>query len=280
MNKRLVVITNGNYFARLLLKGLTCDPSLVVVGIVIVTGGYKGYGAFRTLWDMFWRTTTPYFLYKVWTLGILAVVQQLLPWTILSVKGFAIDRKIPYLNVRVANSEEALAWVAALSPDLLISISSPQRIGGKMLAIPKIGGINIHSSLLPRYAGLAPFFWVLAGGEKITGITVHWMTEVFDAGNILLQKTLSINVGESAFSLFKRLANIGADVLYQGVRKACDGDEGEKQNLSNYTYHSLPKFQDYMRMRKHGHRLIRPGELMGSIWNEIRRVDDTRKDRQ
>ncbi|SVE35269.1 uncharacterized protein METZ01_LOCUS488123, partial [marine metagenome] len=85
--------------------------------------------------------------------------------------------------------------IVLMNPDLIISAGYDRKIPNIILKIPKIGSFNFHPSLLPAYAGGNPWFWVIAKGEKYTGVTVHSMTTVYDAGDIILQKRIRIENG-------------------------------------------------------------------------------------
>lgn len=271
---RLVIATNGNYFARLILNGLFTEHPDWISGVVIVTGDYKARSGFRALWEVGKATTKPYLIYKVASSLSLSAAQSLSPGAALSVAQWAQAAGAPLLEVQAINSDQALSWVASLEPDLLVSVSCPQMIRKKMLAIPARGGVNIHSSLLPAYAGLAPYYWVLSTGERVTGTTVHYMTLKFDEGNILAQEQLEVQPGESAFHLFKRLALVGGCALSAGVTRALAGDPGRAQDLSCYTYFSHPTWSSYRELRRQGHVLMRPGELVETIRQErSRRLD-------
>lgn len=271
MTPKLVIATNGNYFARLILNGLFTEHPDWISGVLVVTGDYKARSGVRALWEVGKVTTKPYLFYKVASSLSLSAAQSLFPGAALSVGQWAHVRQVPLLEVQAVNSDDALSWVAAIEPDLLVSVSCPQMIRKKMLAIPKRGSINIHSSLLPAYAGLAPYYWVLSTGEGVTGTTVHYMTLKFDEGNILAQEQLETQPGESAFHLFKRLAVVGSTALSAGVTRALAGDVGTVQDHSRYTYFSHPTLSSYRALRKHGHVLLRSGELIDTINQERHR---------
>lgn len=268
MDNKLVVITNGNYFARLVLDKLFENRAAQLAGVLVITGDYKKRGKLSALYELSKCTTMPYLLYKMMTYGVFVVAERLYPKACLSVEKLAAAKGVPTYESVAVNTEAARAWVAGLGPDLLISVSCPQLIGRKMLSIPRLGGVNIHSSLLPSYAGLAPYFWVLSAGEKRAGTTVHYMTDGFDKGNILRQESLAVEPRESAFCLFERLAKLGSDVLDQAVTLALDGAEGTKQDLEDYTYFSHPTFKAYRSLRRHGFRLARTRELFRTIRQE------------
>ncbi len=271
MSPKLLIVTNGNYFARLILNGLFTEHPDWISGVVIVRGDYKARSGVRALWGIGRVTTKPYLVYKVASSLCLSAAQFLYPGAPLSVGQWALARQVPLLEVQAVNSDAALSWVASFEPDLLVSVSCPQMIRKKMLAIPRCCAINIHSSLLPEYAGLAPYYWVLSTGEQVTGTTVHYMTLNFDKGNILAQERLEIQPGESAFHLFKRLAILGSSALLTGIARALAGDMGTVQDHSRHTYFSHPTLSSYRGLRTHTHVLLRPGELLDTINQERHR---------
>lgn len=271
MGNKIVILTNGNYFARLILSGIFQQRAADIVGVLVVTGDYKARSGLRALWEVGKPTAFPYLVYKLISILAFAIAQRLYVRSLFFVEHLAASHSVPIQSVVAVNSEGALAWVAERKPDLLVSVSCPQMVKRKMLSLARLGGINIHSSLLPAYAGLAPYFWVLSQGEEITGTTVHYMTLKFDEGNVLVQKQLGIETGESAFHLFKRLAILGSSCLEEGISKALNGCPGQKQDLSRYSYYSLPKFSAYRMLRKHGHVLIRLSELRNTINQEVNR---------
>jgi methionyl-tRNA formyltransferase len=264
-NSKIVIVTNGNYFAKLILDRLLCQYGSAVVGILLVTGDYKARTGLRALWEIGKSTALPYLIYKVFTIFSFKLAQETYRRADFSVKSTAAKYQIPTKCVVSVNSEPALEWVSEQAPDLLVSVSCPQMIKRKMLSLARLGGINIHSSLLSRYAGLAPYFWVLSTGEKVTGTTVHYMTLKFDEGNILSQKELAIQSQESAFNLFKRLAVLGSEALLEAVEKALLQDPGMKQDMAQYTYCSNPTLSAYIQLRRRGHRLLRLSELFTTI---------------
>lgn len=275
MTHNLVVITNGNYFARLILEGVLDRYTSQVRQILVITGDYQGRTGLRALWTVGRQTAAPYVAYKAFSVYAFALAQRLYPDAEFSVARQAQRRGIPVAWLPVVSADAARSLVASAQPDLLISVSCPQLIGRKMLALSRLGGINIHSSLLPAYAGLAPYFWVLSQGERITGTTVHYMTQKFDEGNILAQRSLAIEPGESAFHLFRRLALLGSGALLEAVDHALAGWPGDRQDLSRYSYFSHPKFSAYWALRRRGHVLMRPGELWQAIQAEVARARPT-----
>lgn len=266
---RLVVITNGNYFARLILDGILNRYTTQIAGVLVITGDYKGRTGWRALWELSRVTAWPYIAYKLFTYVAFGLAQRLYPRKAFSVAQSAKAKSIPVFEAASVKSPEALNWVESHKPDLLVSVSCPQMIGRKLLATARLGGINIHSSLLPKYAGLAPYYWVLSMGERETGTSVHYMTLKFDEGNILAQKPIQIEPGESAFHLFKRLAIVGNEAIQEALLLALEGKSGVRQDLTGYTYFSNPTFESYKALRRNHHALVRLGEVLTAIRKEI-----------
>lgn len=262
---RIAIVTNGNYFSRIILEPLLVNYRTNVVGVVLVEGDYNGHTGFRSLWRVGRKTALPYLAYKVILHLAVKAAQQLNPKAWIETKTMVQDLGLPSLQTVKVNSPEVYNWLQEKKPDLLISVSCPQRIRSKLLRLPRIAALNIHSSLLPRYAGLAPYYWVLVEGETQTGVTVHYMTERFDEGNILVQKSLPIPPGMSAFVLFENLAILGSKALLEAINLALEGNPGQPQDLQSRTYYSHPTWSSYLKLRQRGHVIARTTELFRAL---------------
>jgi methionyl-tRNA formyltransferase len=92
-----------------------------------------------------------------------------------------------------------------------------------MLSLPRLGNINVHGSLLPKYRGAAPVQWAIAHGETVTGVTTMRLDEGLDTGDMLLQRELAITREDTALSLSPKLAELGADLLVETLRSLQSG---------------------------------------------------------
>lgn len=115
------------------------------------------------------------------------------------------------------NSEEGLAILQQLAPDLLIVCDYGQILSPDALAIAPLGGVNLHASLLPKYRGAAPIHWALLSGELETGVSVIHMTPRLDGGPILIQKAISISDDETQPELEQRLAELGIGAVQEAI---------------------------------------------------------------
>lgn len=268
---RLVVITNGNYFARLVLGSVLTTAQWEVVAVLTVTGDYQGRsmaGALPSLWR---KSTVPYLAYKATSMALCRILEKFYPGEF-EVASFAARNGIQTRETLRVNEPDIEGWLRDLRPDLLVSVSCPQRIKRPILAIPEIASLNIHASLLPQFAGLAPYFWVLAEGEGHSGITVHYMTERFDAGNILAQRNCKILPRQSAFSLFEDLCRQGEKLLAEAVCSALKRETGKGQSLEARSYYSHPTWKAYRQLKRNRHRLMTFQDILAAVREARKRL--------
>ena len=103
------------------------------------------------------------------------------------------------------NIHEWISRIEALSPDVIFSFYYRNLVSQEILNIPRLGAMNIHGSLLPKYRGRCPVNWVLVNGEMETGVTLHYMVEKPDAGDIIAQRKIPILFEDTAYSLYKKM---------------------------------------------------------------------------
>ena len=133
----------------------------------------------------------------------------------------------------------------ALDPDLFVVVAYGRILPGSFLSIPRLGAVNIHASLLPKYRGPAPIQWAIINGEQETGVTSMWMDEGMDTGDILLSSKVPIGPDDTSGSLHRRLAEVGAELLIETLAKLKSSDvTGEPQDKSGATYAPLLKKKD------------------------------------
>jgi len=118
---------------------------------------------------------------------------------------------------------EAVAQIGALAPDVIVVMAYGQILPRSVLTIPRLACLNLHASLLPRYRGAAPIQAAIAAGEAETGITVIYMDEGLDTGDILLQTTLAISPNETGGSLHDRLAQLAPAALLNALALLANG---------------------------------------------------------
>lgn len=132
---------------------------------------------------------------------------------------------------------KAIEQIRALAPDAIVVIAYGQILPRAVLEIPKIACLNLHASLLPRWRGAAPIQAAIATGDRETGITVMYMDEGVDTGDILLQRKIDIAPKETGDSLHDRLAEIAPEAILESLRSLAAGNAPripQDQSLATY----------------------------------------------
>ena len=153
---------------------------------------------------------------------------------------------IPVLQPQRIKRDEAVQEIRALAPDVIVVMAYGQILPRAVLEIPPIACLNLHASLLPKHRGAAPIQAAIVAGDTETGITVMYMDEGLDTGDILLTHSMSIATEETGGSLHDRLAEISPPALEKALRLLANGSAPRvPQNAAEASY--APKLE-----REHG----------------------------
>ena len=139
------------------------------------------------------------------------------------VKEIATSAGIPVHQPEKIRSPEAQELLQELAPEVVVIIAYGQIIPARLLPIPKLGWINLHASLLPKYRGAAPINWAIVNGEAKTGVTSMRIDAGMDTGEILLQKEMEIGAAETAPELTARMSELGATLMAETLRGLAAG---------------------------------------------------------
>ncbi|MDH1305521.1 methionyl-tRNA formyltransferase [Pseudomonas fulva] len=166
--------------------------------------------------------------------------QKLMPS---AVKALAVTHDIPVMQPPSLRNAEAQAQLAALEPDLMVVVAYGLILPQAVLDIPRLGCINSHASLLPRWRGAAPIQRAVQAGDAESGVTVMRMEAGLDTGPMLLKVVTPINAIDTGGSLHDRLAQMGPPAVIQAIAGLADGTlHGEVQDDALATYaHKLNK---------------------------------------
>lgn len=158
---------------------------------------------------------------------------------------FAKSQGLPIFQPQKLNAHESINKILGVRPDIIVVAAYGKLLPKKLLDSAPLGCINLHASLLPKFRGAAPINWAIIRGETKTGVATMLMNEKMDAGDILLTREIEIDKEENAVELSKRLAQIGADLLIETIKKAeCKTLNPIKQDETWVTYAPLLKKQD------------------------------------
>ena len=162
------------------------------------------------------------------------------------IKAALTGKEVPVLQPPKIKAPDAVAEIAQFEPDVVVVMAYGQILPRSILEIPRIACLNLHASLLPRHRGAAPIQAAIVAGDSETGITVMYMDEGLDTGDVLLEKRLAIAPDETGGSLHDRLAEIAPAALDEALAQLQSGTAPRiPQDSSAATY--APKLE-----REHG----------------------------
>ena len=140
------------------------------------------------------------------------------------VKEYALSQNlIVYQPEKITNNNEFKDLIRSLNPDIACVVAYGKILPKSFLKIPRLGCINVHGSLLPKYRGAAPIQWAVLNGDKTTGITTMYMDEKMDTGDMILKQEVEISDDETTGELWDRLKVIGADLLVETLKQIENG---------------------------------------------------------
>lgn len=140
----------------------------------------------------------------------------------LKLAGSPIKEAAFKLHLKIYQPEKigaaaSVAQLKYLNPDLIVVFAYGQILPKEILDLPQYGCLNVHTSLLPKYRGASPIHAAIAAGDKQSGVTIMWMDEGLDTGDILLQEIVSLRRRETAETLHDRLAKLAPDALIKAI---------------------------------------------------------------
>ena len=153
------------------------------------------------------------------------------------VKEYALEHEIPVYQPNSLKNEETQKLIRDLNPDLIVVVAYGKILPKEIIDIPKYGVINVHSSLLPKYRGAAPINAALIHGEKESGVSIMYIAEELDAGDVILTVKTEITDDDTFLTLHDRLKELGAEGLIEAVRLIEKGEAPRiPQNHSEATF--------------------------------------------
>ncbi len=153
------------------------------------------------------------------------------------VKEVALAHNLPVFQPENFREEETVEQLRALQPDICAVVAYGRILPQKVLDVPKLGCINIHASVLPRYRGSAPYQWAVLDGLKESGVTAMYLCREMDAGDIIDVSRTPIGENETAGELLDKLAVLGAELLSKTLTRFAAGKvEAVPQNTAEVSY--------------------------------------------
>jgi methionyl-tRNA formyltransferase len=151
----------------------------------------------------------------------------------------AADLGLPVLHSPRAAEPGVHARVRAAGPDVIVSTNWRTTVPPEVLCIPRLGALNVHDALLPRYAGFGAVNWAIRNGEHETGLTVHFMDEKLDTGPVVTRSTVAIGPDDTAGQVLARLKASYVPTLLGALDQVSGGSRGEPQGPDGSFYHRI-----------------------------------------
>lgn len=169
-------------------------------------------------------------------------------------------KKIPFFYPRNIKDPGFVSVINKLKPDLIICTSFNQRFPDELLSLPPLGCINVHQSLLPKYRGGNPYFWTIYNGEKETGLTIHYMDEGWDTGDIIAQRTVKIENNDNFGTIFVKTNKVGVEMLGTVLKDMIAGKKLPRQPQPKGDFPKAPTTTDndlHINLRKSSAEVLR-----------------------
>jgi methionyl-tRNA formyltransferase len=161
------------------------------------------------------------------------------------IKKALFATEIPVLQPARTKDRQSIEEIRSLKPDVIVVMAYGQILPGDVLEIPKVACLNLHASLLPRWRGAAPIQAAIAAGDRETGITVMYVDQGLDTGDILLQRAIDIAPADTGGSLHDRLSKIAPEALFESLELLAKGNAPRiPQDNALATYASKLKRED------------------------------------
>lgn len=152
------------------------------------------------------------------------------------VKEYALEKNLKiYQPIKIKNNTEFLDEIKTLAPDVICVVAYGKILPKEILESPKLGCINVHGSLLPKYRGAAPIQWAVLNGDKTTGITTMYMNEGMDTGDMILKEEVEIGPEETTGDLWQKLSKIGGEILVKTLKLIEEGKAPREKQTEEAT---------------------------------------------
>jgi methionyl-tRNA formyltransferase len=203
----------------------------------------------RFAWLLFWQRCVQGLGYLI-TLIFPFLRKRLKPaWKI------AADHNIPIFQCQNINDQACQEFIQQLKPDLIISAYFSQILKKEVISLPKIGILNVHPGWLPSYKGAMAYFWVLKNGSDRGGVTVHWIDEGIDTGDVLARRSFPLKANTTQETVLMITAVIGASLIRRAVRKLVEGKYVQPLSIEKEKdmYYPMPgekDFESYFEQRR------------------------------
>lgn len=248
----VVLYSAGHAGSAIVLNLLEEAPDLDIVGIVrapplknkALKEEMRRIG-WRFSWLLFWQRAVQALIYAV------AILLRPWLWKRALLPGWYLARtkNIPSLTCKNANGPAAEEFIKAHQPDIVISAFFNRILKKNIIGIPRLGVLNIHPGWLPDYKGAMNYFWVLKNNDTTAGVTLHWINEGIDTGDIIARRRFVVRHDTTQHQVLVKAATIGGRMAASAARQLARGEElpvlAQEDTGHDRTYYSMPAEEDF-----------------------------------
>lgn len=256
----VLLYSAGHLGSSIVLNRLYNIQGIDIVGVVRAEPAALSIAGINKLYNKFSKIGVKFAFLLMWQrvvqfIGFYILAPILAKNHLMAAWQFARHHGIPSFETKNINNEASLNFLRSLQPDVLISAYFSQILKKPAIEIPKIGVLNIHPALLPDYKGAMNYFWVLKNGENRAGVSVHWIDEGIDTGEILAKKSFIIKQDATQQQVLVKTAFIGTILLKRVIKSLLAGKivMGLPKLANNGNYYPMPNaedFRDYFARRR------------------------------
>jgi len=207
----------------------------------------------QTAWDAAWRYFRTFGIGATWGLASRTTWAKMRRQ---SIRRVCQRHGVQFDAVRDVNDPAFLDRLRGIPTDLIVSVSCPQIFKRPLIDLPPRGCLNVHGAILPEYRGVMPAFWMLANGEKQAGVSIFFVNEDIDAGELCGQRVFEIHPDETLDQFLRRSKSIATELLLDVLQAIESGTVSRTPlDLSKGSYYSWPDGEAVRRFRAVGRRL-------------------------
>lgn len=259
--KRIIFCTYSSLYSSIVLEKLIADDTVKLVAIINSTRVLNPkYGLIRGALKQIQLSGLRYASYLFMVTDLFSWL-QFLPSLKKSVHSLAKQHGIPLLDTVDMNKPESINFIKQSKPDYLLGAHLNQLVKPAVLDLPDLDCINIHPSILPNYKGVDPVFYALLNQEKKIGVTLHKMSEDFDSGKTLAQKTISTDTNQSVCVYNCQLFEEGVKLAIDWISNKKSGEAVVNNTSNSKNYDSWPSRTKVKQFKQAGNQLIGLSEL-------------------
>jgi methionyl-tRNA formyltransferase len=246
MIRKVVFIAHDNYGSREIFTKLFTDHQDVTFQLIITQGLYYRKSFLESIFKMLKEASFWFCFYR--SIELL----------IYKIKGDSLESRARQFGVNIykthdVNGAKANNFIRSVEPDVILSTFTMHILKKNTIGLPRVATIGCHPSILPEYRGLETFFWVLANDEKKSGVSVFYVAEKIDAGEVIMQEPFDVAADETVESIYHKLTVICARLLSDTLSiLKNNGQFNRYPQVGKGSYFPMPTKEAYKRFKKSG----------------------------